>query len=541
MNRNEMVEKNFKAPFDVVVIGGGITGAGVALDAITRGFRVLLLEKADFASGTSSRSTKLIHGGLRYLKQGQLKLVWDTGRERALLHRLAPHLVYPGRMLLPVLKGGSLSKWTASLAVTVYDWLAGVAPRDRKQPLSAEEAHQKEPLLEKSNLLGGILYTEYQTDDARLTLSVARKARELGAVCLNYAEVTGFSHGESGKINGVYWRDATQPSALPVFVEAGVVVNAAGPWVDAVARQENSQHPPRLQLSRGIHLVLPHSRLPIQQAIYFDAPDKRMVFAIPRGATTYVGTTDTFYQGAPESVAATQEEMEYLLDACNRVFPTLTLQPDDVVSSWAGLRPLIAQDKAKPSEISRREEVFISPAGLISIAGGKLTGYRLMAKKVVDLIGKRIKGSPSCQTHAVALYGNPLAAGYSAMEDWIAQLQGRVQQVGLPSTRALYLSRNYGSEALSVLKIFATRAETDPELRLLLAELEYGVQEEQVVFPEDFLLRRTGRLCFELPLVEQYLEPILAAFQSNFNWDATTLAAQRAQVQQQMASARLNV
>lgn len=536
MDRKAWLQEVAQSTFDVIVIGGGITGAGIALDAASRGLRVLLLEKSDFAAGTSSRSTKLIHGGLRYLKQLQIGLVWRTGRERALLHKLAPHLVYPGRMLLPILKGGSLSKWTAGLAVSMYDWLAGVVREDRKQYLNAHATCQKEPLLNSTAILGGILYTEYQTDDARLTMSVICRAADLGAVCLNYAAVTGFSHDIQGKVTGVFFVDATNSGATPQMATAPFIVNAAGPWVDEVARLDTPAHSSRLQLSRGVHIVLPFQRLPIQQAIYFDAPDKRMIFAIPKGEATYVGTTDSLYQGSPDQVAASRDEMLYLLDACNQLFVQAPLTPADVVSSWVGLRPLVFQRRNKTSEISRKEEVFHAPSGLLSIAGGKLTGYRLMAKTIVDTVCKGLSKNAKCRTHSIDLHGAILGMPFNS---WRAGFLQRAEIVGLSPMRSSYLSRNYGAQADQVLARFESRTERDMELRLLLSELDYSVQAEHVFFPDDFLIRRTGRLYFELPLVEQLLEPVLAAFEAHFGWNNEILSFQTGRMRQLIEAARL--
>ncbi len=288
-----------------------MTGAGIALDAASRGLSVALVEMFDYASGTSSKSTKLIHGGLRYLKQFEISLVREVGRERAIVHQIAPHLVRPRKMLLPIIKGGSFSKFTTGIALWVYDFLAGVKGDDRRQMLNKQETEAKEPLLDKSRLKGGGYYAEYRTDDARLTLSLIQTARKHGAVCQNYAQATSFEYDENGQVSGVHVIDKETPRK--VYIRARQVVNAAGPWVDKIREQDNAQADDRLFLSKGIHIVIPHERFPVHQAIYFDVGDGRMVFAIPRLSCTYIGTTDTEYDGDLSKIPVLKEEVNYLL------------------------------------------------------------------------------------------------------------------------------------------------------------------------------------------------------------------------------------
>ncbi|HNP79198.1 MAG TPA: glycerol-3-phosphate dehydrogenase/oxidase, partial [Cyclobacteriaceae bacterium] len=372
--------------FDLLIIGGGITGAGIALDAATRGLKTVLIERNDFAFGTSSRSTKLIHGGLRYLKQLEFALVKEVGSERAIVHNLVPHLVVPEKMLLPLYERRGLGYWLASVGLMIYDWLAGVKPEDQRRMLTKPQTLRHEPLLKADDIKGGALYAEYRTDDARLTIEIAKEAHAKGALLINYLAVTDFRY-ENDQVQGVEVRDMITGATMSV--RARSVVNAAGPWVDELREINHSRKDKHLHLTKGVHVVVPYHRMPVRQAIYFDVPDGRMIFAIPRGRITYIGTTDTDYSGSKEEVYATREDVKYIVDAVNETFPTVHLTLADVESCWAGLRPLIHEEGKSASELSRKDEIFESESGLISIAGGKLTGYRKMAERVVDLLARK--------------------------------------------------------------------------------------------------------------------------------------------------------
>ncbi|MDH3649995.1 MAG: glycerol-3-phosphate dehydrogenase/oxidase, partial [Saprospiraceae bacterium] len=332
-NRKEYIKELQDRTFDVVVIGGGITGAGIALDAATRGLSVALIEKDDFGSGTSGKSTKLIHGGLRYLKQFEFGLVKEVGQERAVLHKLAPHLVVPEKMLLPLIEGGSLGRVMTSIGLYIYDFLAEVEHEDKRRMLDNEEILELEPLLPAEKLLGGSIYAEYRTDDARLTIEVMKTAHRHGAIAMNYLKAQEFVE-EDGQIVGVFCRDRLTNEAWPI--KSKLVVNATGPWVDDIRSLSGPIQGKRLYLTKGIHLVVPNERLPLRQALYFDVPgDKRMIFCIPRLAVTYIGTTDTYYEADKDDVRATKEDADYLLNAVNRTFPQVQLEMEDVVASWS--------------------------------------------------------------------------------------------------------------------------------------------------------------------------------------------------------------
>ena len=408
LDRTKTIKKLIGETFDLVVIGGGITGGGIALDAASRGLKVALVEKGDFASGTSSKSTKLIHGGLRYLKQFDFWLVKEVGSERAIVHKLAPHLVLPEKMLLPLIENGSYGKWLTSIGLKVYDILAQVTGDDKRKMLEKKEALKLEPLLPKKILKGAGYYAEYRTDDARLTMENIKTSLQFGAEALNYAEVTDFIYSDE-KVAGVKVKDTIEGEEFEI--KAKYVISAAGPWVDELRSVNHSKKGKRLHLTKGVHLVFPHEKLPVKQSVYFDVPDGRMMFAIPRGKVTYVGTTDTNYNNDKDKVQTDMADAIYLISAVNNMFPSINLEMDDIISSWAGLRPLIHEEGKSASELSRKDEIFISDSGLISMAGGKLTGYRKMAERVVNLLSKKMEEEegikvPECTTDQIPLCGN---------------------------------------------------------------------------------------------------------------------------------------
>lgn len=485
--------------FDILIIGGGVTGAGVALDAVSRGFKVALIEMQDFASGSSSRSTKLIHGGLRYLKQMQFKLVYQTGRERSIAHKIAPFLVHPERMMIPVVEGGSLSINSAALALNIYDRLAGVAPEQRKKRLNAPTALEMEPMLPSDRLKGALVYSEYRTDDARLTIELLKKADSMGAFCLNYVKASEFIE-ENGALIRVKAKD--QLSGAELKIKANHFINATGVWTDSVWNLGEVQRKKVLLPSKGVHIVVTRSRLPLAHAVYFDAPDSRMIFAIPRSETTYVGTTDDSYDGDLSNPQMNSFDRDYLLSAINKFFNIEPLTENDIISHWVGIRPLIMDGKKKAGEVSRRDEVFESENGLISITGGKLTGYRLMARKVVDRICKRDGTKRRCVTKSLTLGEKPFKS-YSTVEDLIEFITKANNKVD--TSLATYLVHNYGWAAVEIIASVAVHSD-DFRKDLARTELKYTIEHEFVETWEDFSVRRSGWRYFHPQWEKAYRE-----------------------------------
>jgi len=534
LHRTEQLEKIQNSIFDLVIIGGGITGAGIALEASSRGLTVCLIEKNDFASGTSNKSTKLIHGGLRYLKQFEIGLVHESGTERAILNTLAPHLVVPEKMLLPLIEGGSYGKTLTSIGLMVYDFLADVNDDDKRKMLDKNKTLKKEPLLDDQFLLGGGYYTEYRTDDARLTIEILKQAAGFGATIINYCEMTSFNYTDS-LIENIECIDPI--SKERIIIKANHYVSATGPWVDVIRKKDVSLDNKRLHLTKGVHIVFPYEKLPIKQSIYFDVNDGRMVFAIPRGKTTYVGTTDTNYSGNLDHVVTTISDVNYLLIAINSVFPTVNLTLDDVESNWAGLRPLIHEDGKDPSELSRKDEIFISDSGLISIAGGKLTGYRKMAHRVVETVLKTI--SKEKREHIKDSFTDTIPLVMPALKSseevvfYIDVLKKQLSDFGITDPfYPQYLCSTFGKNTDVILEKAKTIPFGTPKERLVRAELWYCVHYEMTNTLADFFVRRTSRLYFNIKSIHKHLDVVVMDMTQNFNWDVDRITAEKAQMQQ---------
>jgi glycerol-3-phosphate dehydrogenase len=549
MKRADILENLKTKKYDLLVIGGGITGAGIALDAVLRGLSVALVEKGDFASGTSSKSTKLIHGGLRYLKQMDFALVQEVGTERAVVHNIAPNLVKPEKMLLPLYQGGTYSKFLTSFGLALYDFLAAVKKTERRVMVSSKEALKLEPLLKAKKLKGAGLYYEYRTDDARLTIEIIKTAIDKGADCLNYCEVIDFDYDNEGKLAFVKCsdRDAVgdenaevedreQSEQCSFFVEADTMVNAAGPWVDILRLKQQSEESlkKRLHLTKGVHLVVKRAKFPITQSVYFDETIKgRMIFAIPRAGITYFGTTDTNYSGSLDDIKVEEDDIDYLLAAVNGMFPDIQLKKEDIKSSWAGLRPLIHQEGKSPSELSRKDEIFVSEEGLISIAGGKLTGYRKMAERVVDKVMQKLKDKKLLKIFTKSSTRNlKLNACDFKDEAHIQEFKASLEKflaVYFPSTKsnvvgdlelssseayADHLLDNYGLNAYKILdylkNLIIERKDLSRDAAFVLAELSYTIDYEYVRTAQDFWERRSGYLYFDIDKVREYNDLVAA-------------------------------
>jgi len=517
-DRKALIEKLKTEKYDLLIIGGGITGAGIALDAASRGLKTALVEKNDFAYGTSSRSTKLIHGGLRYLKQLEFGLVKEVGSERAIVHRLAPHLVVPEKMLLPLSEKKGMGYWLTSIGLMIYDYLANVKRADKRRMLTKKQTLRYEPLLKPDDIKGGAIYAEYRTDDARLTIEIMKTAFRYGANVLNYLKVNEFLY-EQSRISGAVLVDGITGESINV--KAQVVVNATGPWVDELRAINKSKTGKRLHLTKGVHIVVPRLKLPVRQSIYFDVDDGRMIFAIPRGETTYIGTTDTNFHDNIDEVSATYADAKYLIDAVNATFPAAELKLDDIVSSWAGLRPLIHEEGKSASQLSRKDEIFESPSGLISIAGGKLTGYRKMSERVVNLVIRKYFQHlklQKCFTGTIKLPGSDFKTRKS-LRKYVVAVQKKLDVAQSPEV-ARYLVEIYGRQTDIILQLYDNVIEPlSPELKLLKAQLLFSVNHEMVLKLSDFFVRRTGLLYFDIAKVIKYKSDMLLFLQEMLKFD----------------------
>lgn len=521
LEREDTKKRIEAADLDLIVIGGGITGAGIALDAVTRGMRVALFEMQDFSAGTSSRSTKLIHGGLRYLKQFEIGIVAETGKERAIVYENGPHVTTPEWMMLPFYKGGTFGPFLTNIGLRMYDFLAGVKKSERRKMLSPEEALKREPLLNAENLKGAGFYVEYKTDDARLTIEVLKKAVDEGALALNYMEVKKLIY-ENNRVVGVEVEDRIDGSIHSYYAKK--IINATGPWVDTIRELDDSKKGKHLRLTKGVHLVFDGKRFPLQQAIYFDTPDGRMIFAIPRDGKTYVGTTDTDYSGDIAHPKVTQEDRDYILRAIDYMFPQVAIRPEDVESSWAGLRPLIWEEGKAPSEISRKDEIFISESGLFSIAGGKLTGYRKMAESIVDLVAEQLSEEegvsfPKTQTKNLRISGGDVG-GSAGFPRFIEEKVEVGRKLGMDEDVARQLVQRYGSNIDVIFEMYEeesrnSEGEGNPVVRSLL---RYAMEYESAYKPTDFFTRRTGTLLFDIDWVHEHKDEVMTYMGEALQW-----------------------
>lgn len=526
-HRKSLLNQISENQYDLIIVGGGITGAGIALDASLRGLKCLLIEKQDFAAGTSSRSTKLIHGGLRYLKQLEFGLVREVGLERAIIHNNARHVVRPQKMLLPIIKNGSLGRFSSSFGLYVYDWLANVEHDERRKMLDKKATETAEPLLKTNNLIGGGLYYEYQSDDARLTIEVLKTAAENGADILNYCKADSFEYNSDGKVNGIGFTDVLKNKSYKVLAKC--VVNATGPWVDKVRSLDTEVKGKKLRLTKGIHIVVSQEKLPVKQATYFDVGDKRMVFAIPRQQVVYIGTTDTFYTDNLDRPQTTEKDVDYIVNAVNRMFNIPPLKAEDVISTWAGLRPLIHEEGKDPSELSRKDEIFYAESGLISIAGGKLTGFRKMAERTVDAVIKQLNITKvkKCSTESVRYSGSDFNC-----EKCLARLKNELVDNFKPFDIEGKLIENllfkYGSNSPQIFKLFKqNHSDQADAVKLIIAELQYCLANEMVLSSCDFLIRRTGRLYFDRENILPVFKLVNDYLSSYFEWNAQKIEADK--------------
>ncbi|MGT2756371.1 type 1 glycerol-3-phosphate oxidase [Streptococcus ovuberis] len=579
---------------DLLVIGGGITGAGVALQAAASGLSTGLIEMQDFAEGTSSRSTKLVHGGLRYLKQFDVEVVADTVSERAVVQRIAPHIPKPDPMLLPVYDeaGSTFSLFRLKVAMDLYDLLANVTntPYANKM-LSTEEVLSKAPGLKKEGLIGGGYYLDFRNNDARLVIENIKKAHEDGAFIANHVKAEGFLYDAAGKVVGITARDFLTDETL--IIKARLVINTTGPWSDEVRNLSNGTDIHQMRPTKGVHLVVDNSRLKVNQPTYFDTGlgDGRMIFVLPRENKTYFGTTDTDYKGDLANLQVTREDVDYLLGIVNNRFPEANLTLEDIESGWAGLRPLLSGNSASdynggnsgkmsdtsfenligvvkgyladeqtrgdvelavqnlegslsektldPSSVSRGSSLERDDNGLITLAGGKITDYRKMAQGAMELIIKVLSEEFGRSFKLINSKIYPVSGGELNANNLEAEIETLAQQgltIGLTHEEALYLTNLYGSNAPTV---FALAKELQKAEGLTLADtlsLHYAMRYEMALSPVDFFLRRTNYMLFKREQVDALIQPVLDEMAKYYGWSAEETAAQKEHLQTTLAN-----
>lgn len=496
--------RRVEGTFDLLVIGGGITGAGVARDAARRGLKVVLCEMSDLASGTSSRSSKLVHGGLRYLEHYEFSLVFEAVSERRILLDIAPHLVNPLGFLFPVFKSSSRPLFMINAGMWLYDGLSLFRSPKLHRTLKPAEVRVEEPPLTTENLTGAPLYYDCSTDDARLTVENAIDAATRGAVVATHAKVRSFLKDEQARIVGAVVEDVLTGELREI--QAHSVVNCTGPWTDrTVSMSKALTTGPLLRPTKGVHIVVDHPKLPVKNAVVVQHPeDQRVLFAIPWGDRTYIGTTDTDYEGDPADVAADSDDIDYLLDAAAAYFPEHLLTRDDVISTWAGLRPLMApvsrSGEIDESAVSREHQIIVGQDGLITIAGGKLTTYRRMAAEVVDTAVKLLRlGNKLPSLQAAHTDTEPLPGGVDWPDDddheaVAVQVQAAAEGK-LTLDQARHLANTYGTRGLRI----AAAVVGEPELATplvpgrpeILGQVDWAVREELAARLADVMIRRT--------------------------------------------------
>ena len=577
---------------DVLIIGGGITGAGVAVQTAASGMTTALVEMQDFGEGTSSRSTKLVHGGIRYLKNFDVEVVSDTVRERATVQRIAPHIPKPDPMLLPIYDepGSTFSMFSVKVAMDLYDHLADVTnPKFTNQVLTKEEVIERVPKINTDKLLGGGLYLDFRNNDARLVIENIKQANADGAHLLSKTKVIGFVFNSEGKISGVSVED--QLTKEIYSIEAKVVINTTGPWSDTIRQLDTKTSIPSIMRpTKGVHLVVDKSRLSVLQPTYFDTGrhDGRMVFVIPREDKTYFGTTDTDYTGDLKHPKVTKEDVDYLLEIINHQFPEAHIVIDDIEASWAGLRPLISanggsdynggnngsmsdesfnrvvesvtsyvnQETTKEdvekviksadtslseksnSSISRGSSLEVDDRGLVTLAGGKITDYRLMAEGALYLIAKLL--SDQKEYDLVDSSNYPVSGGhfdYTKVDEVLATFAHQAQLKGLNEEDSLFLAHLYGSNIETVLNY--VNEEIPGLTQGESISLMYSLNHEMTLTPVDYLLRRTNYLLFMSEKLERVKQPIINKMTEFFDWNDEQVKAYTLELEETINESKL--
>lgn len=569
---------------DVLIIGGGITGAGTALQASASGLKTGLVEMQDFAEGTSSRSTKLVHGGLRYLKNFDVEVVADTVQERAVVQGIAPHIPKADPMILPIYDepGSTFSMFSLKVAMDLYDQLASVTgTKYANYTLTKEEVLEREPQLKSEGLLGAGVYLDYRNNDARLVIENIKRAAADGGHMVSRMKVVGILHDENNKANGATVEDLLTGETFDI--KARVVLNSTGPWSDTIRQMDTKLDTvPQMRPTKGVHLVVDCKKLHVPQPTYFDTGknDGRMVFVIPREEKTYFGTTDTDFKGDFAHPTVDQEDVDYLLEIVNNRYPSAEITIDDIESSWAGLRPLISsnggsdynggnskpikdesfdkvistieqfqkgevdrytvedvlknietgnsESEDNPSAVSRGSALDIDEDGLITVAGGKLTDYRKMAigamKAVIEVLEKNFN-----LTYKLIDSAKYSVSGGEINPQEVDEETEKLAQLGiergLNESEATYLAHLYGS---NVPKVFALIDEIEQIKGLTLADtvsLRYAMAEEMALTPADFLIRRTNHMLFMRDTLDGIIEPVIAEMARYYGWTDEAKAA----------------
>lgn len=529
--RNQALEIASLREFDLVVIGGGIAGAGVAQDAASRGLSVLLVEKDDFASGTSSRTTKLIHGGLRYLEQFNFALTWELCRERALLEQLAPHMVRDFSFILPLKKEHRFLALKAKVGLALYDVLSwAAAGSSHHTEIRQREVFESAPALQGSDVVSGLRFHDCVTDDSRLVIEVIKSACNAGAIAINYLEVIGFDLGE-GKIQAVRCHD--RYSGSDVTIRCRTCVNATGVWCDQLMRMIEPGWSIRVLPAKGIHIMVPSSAFETNTALFLPTFDKRYVFVVPWQRALMIGTTDSLYQGKLENPLPNSDEIDYLLSAVNGYCRERKLNRSDIIASWAGLRPLVKSNlnigldshKSATEVISRRYSIIDGPGGIVSLIGGKLTNYRIMARDVVNTTLTKLPDDPArklmtSRTERMMLGGFPNKQVFLTAT---AAIAAKARKLSIEPATLDHLISSYGMDAQVIVDIVEHNAALSericPDFPNIMAEVTFCIRNEMAVSLEDVLLRRTRLGILHQIQCQRAAPKVAALMQRLLSWD----------------------
>lgn len=566
--REEEIERLKNEKLDLLVIGGGITGAGVALQASAAKMKTGLIDMQDFGSGTSSRSTRLVHGGIRYLKTFDVQVVSDTVKERAVIQHIAPHMTQPDPMILPIYDepGAAFTMFSVKVAMDLYDHLAGIegdSPLTKyaNYTMNKEETLKREPQLNSRNLLGAGVYLDYQNNDSRLVLENVKKAHELGCLAVSRLKCVEILHDDQKQANGVRVHDNLTGEDFEIH--ADVIINTSGPWSDLVRQSDKEVYKkPRLRPTKGVHLVVDQSRLTVPQPTYFGSgtDDGRMIFTIPREGKTYFGTTDTDFRGDYAHPTVEQGDVDYLLGIINKKYPSAHLTIDDVEASWAGVRPLIevevegneAADAATgasvsdstsaPSAVSRGSSLTEAEDGLITLAGGKLTDYRIMANGAMDKILEKLhdkfsKNFALQDSAEIKVAGGDFDSDNA--EEELARIAKEGEEAGLSKADATEIANLFGSEAEQIYDYARTIKPADGLSLGETAALDYSLAEEMTLTPVDYLLRRTYHILFKSDTLNEVKTGVVNHMADYYGWDKVQREEYETELRNEIEESRL--
>lgn len=504
--------------FDLVIIGGGINGAGIARDAVLRGMSVALVEAKDFASGTSSRSSKLIHGGIRYLENYDFKLVFEALNERTKLFEIAPHLVHQLRFMIPIYDSSRVGMFKMGLGMWAYDALALFQAPEMHERLNSTESLGRMPILKHEGLKGSFIYSDAYTDDDRLVHETLRSANEEGAICGNYLKASEIKWDEKGQFQSVLVED--QMSQEKIWIKGRHLISSVGPWTDELGQKLFEKWETVLRPTKGIHLTFLKSRLPLSSAVVMGAEKSdRIVFGIPRHEMVIVGTTDTDYKGSPADVTTTEEDVQYLLSIVNSYFPGAKIQKEDIVSSYAGVRPLVRDDSSSEGKTSREHSIWSDARGITFVAGGKYTTYRLMSQQVVEkalqsfALGEQIRFGKTSTNQPL----NP-----HVESERYRQMFYQIESLATYFNRSLedvtLLVERYGAEAIAIL-------ERGQGLGSLWeVEALHAIRFTMCLHLTDFMTRRVPLFLAEKDHGEDFLQAVSLVFQRELGWNNSQLA-----------------